>query len=70
MVRKHVLHELYCVMNIIRNPEQLETRETYADAVRRHRNRLKSTLKGRPLKLTSRFMAAADVQRGLVAPPA
>ncbi len=56
-------------MTMTRNPEQLETRETYKDAVRRHRNRLKSTLKGRPLKLTSKFMATADLQRGLVAPP-
>ncbi len=57
-------------MNINRNPQQLEARETYEDAVRRHRQQLKGTLKKKSaLELLAKFLAAADCQRGLVAPP-
>ncbi len=58
-------------MNIIRNTEQPEDLEPFTNAVRRHRQQLRGRVKGKvALKSLSRFMAAADVQRGLVAPPA
>jgi hypothetical protein len=56
-------------MSTFKDSKKLDDLEPYEDAVRRHRQQLKSTMKGRPLKLLSRFLAAADCQRGLVAPP-
>jgi ApbE superfamily uncharacterized protein (UPF0280 family) len=57
-------------MTIIRNTEQPEARETYEDAVKRHRQQLEGTLKKKSaLVRVAKFLAAADCQRGLVAPP-
>ncbi len=54
-----------------KNPEQLEARETYEDAVKRHRQQLRGSVKGKTaLKMMSRFFAAEDVRHGLVAAPA
>lgn len=44
--------------------------EPYEDAVRRHRNQLRGTLKKKSaLAKVARFMAGVEVQRGQVAPP-
>jgi hypothetical protein len=57
-------------MTITRNPEQQGDREPYTDAVRRHRQQLEGTLqKKSALERVAKFLAAADCQRGLVAPP-
>jgi hypothetical protein len=57
-------------MSTPRNTEQPDDREPYTDAVRRHRQQLEGTLqKKSALERVAKFLAAADCQRGLVAPP-